>query len=202
MSFRFALLGLVLAGATAAASVAQAASFTFLGGDDYALPGNFDPSPAMPGLGAGSHVLTNATLGLSGPGRVTFTFLGTEAGYDNLFHFAGESLFANHSGTNPSVERIAGAGPLDFAFSTVSPAQLVANGASAGTWGSIAFFKLSDTSVYALYNDGAPVDADYDDMAVRMDVAPVPLPAAAWLLVAGLGGLGLVKRRAGAATAA
>jgi hypothetical protein len=200
MNFRYALLGLALA--AAAAPVAQAASFTFLGGGDYVLPGNFDPSPGVPGLGAGSHVLTNATLGLDGPGRVTFTFLGTEAGYDNRFGFAGEQLFANHSGPNPSVERIAGAGPLDFAFGTISPLQIVANGGSGGTWGSIALYKLSDTSVYALYNDGATVDADYDDMAVRMDVAPVPLPAAAWLLFAGLGGLGLVKRRAGTAAAA
>ncbi|MFO1208866.1 MAG: VPLPA-CTERM sorting domain-containing protein [Amaricoccus sp.] len=197
MRVQSALAGLVLAAAVMAAPLAQAASFTFAGGSGYALPGNFDPFPSVAGLGVGSIVQADATLGLTGPGRVTFTFLGSEAGYDNQFDFAGSPIFTNHFGAHDPVERIAGAGPVDFAFSTISPSRLVANGASGTSpYGSIALFKLSDTSVYALFNDGARVDADYDDMAVRMDVAPVPLPAAAWLILAGLGGLALVKRRA------
>ena len=192
---RAALAGAVLAMAFAAAPMAQAVTFTFTGGSDFVLPGNFDPAPPVPGVSGGTTVLRNATLGLSGPGRVTFSYIATEAGYDNQFRLGGTTIFQNHYGPNPAQESIVGAGPLDFAFSTTSPAQLVANGSSSGSYGSIAFYKISDTSVYALFNDGAPVDSDYDDMAVRMDVAPVPLPAAAWMLFAGLGGLGWVKRR-------
>ena len=32
-------------------------------------------------------------------------------------------------------------------------------------------------------------------MWVKMDVAPVPLPAAAWLLLGGIGGLGAASRK-------
>jgi hypothetical protein len=36
----------------------------------------------------------------------------------------------------------------------------------------------------------ARVDKDYDDMVVRLEIAPVPLPAAAFLLMGALGSLG------------
>ena len=199
MISRVALAAALVAATVAVAPLAQAATFTFTGGESYVLPGNFDPSPSVPGVSGGTTVLRNGVLGLSGPGKVTFSYVGTEAGYDNQFLSGGTPIFSNHSGANSPVEKLAGAGPVDFAFSTASPFQLVANGSSSGSYGSIALFRISDTSVYALFNDSATSDTDYDDMAVRMDVAPVPLPAAAWLLVAGLGGLGLVKRRARAA---
>ena len=51
-------------------------------------------------------------------------------------------------------------------------------------------------SVIVGYDDsGAGPDFDYDDLVARIDVAPIPLPAAVWLLAAGLGGLGFVARR-------
>lgn len=199
MNPRLAVAAAILAVATLAAPLAQAASFTFTGGTAGVLPGDFNPAPAAPGATPGASVLLNGTLGLTAAGRVTYTYFGTEAAYSNRFLAGGSQLFANHSGAFAPVERIVGAGPLDFAFSTTSPAQTVANGSSQGSWGSIALLKISDKSVYALFNDGAIVDADYDDMVVRMDVAPVPLPAAAWLLMTALGGLGLIKRRATAA---
>ena len=128
VTLRFALAGAVLAVASAVAPLAQAATvFTFSGGSDYLLPSDFDPAPTVPELGAGTTVLRNATLGLSGPGRVSFSYLGTEAGYENRF-LAGGMSFDNQSGSNPAFQQVFGAGPLDFAFDTVSPAQQVANG--------------------------------------------------------------------------
>ena len=156
MTLRFALTGAILAAGVVVAPLAQAATvFTFSGGTDYLLPSDFGPAPSVPGLGAGTTVQHNATLGLSGPGRVTFSYLGTEAGYENRFLTGGMS-FDNKSGSNPSFQQVFGAGSLDFAFDTVSPAQQVANGGNLSEYfGSIALFKLSDTSVYALFNDGA-----------------------------------------------
>jgi hypothetical protein len=52
----------------------------------------------VPGLSAGTTVLHNATLGLSGPGRVTFRYLGTEADYENRF-LGGGTSFDNKSGS-------------------------------------------------------------------------------------------------------
>ncbi len=201
MFLKFALAGVIAGAASMAAPTVQAASFTFTGGSFGALPGNFDPSPSVPGLGVGGNVLLNGALGLTGRGNVTFTYLGTEAGYDNQFLAGGTTLFDNKAGSNPVAEKLFGPGLMDFAFRTADPLQLIQNGSSSGSYGSIALFKLSEKSVYALFNDGSTSDQDYDDMAVRMDVAPVPLPAAAWMLMMGLGGLGLVKRRSGATAA-
>lgn len=197
MNLKLAFAGALVA-AAAMAPLAQAASFNLVGSNFSALPSDFNPSPAVPGLGAGSNVLLNGTLGLTGPGRVTFTYLGTEAGYENQFLAGGSTIFNNKSASNPITDQLFGPGTMDFAFRTANPLQVVQNGSSTGDYGSIALFKLSDKSVYALFNDSATVDKDYDDMAVRMDVAPVPLPAAAWMLLMGLGGLGVVKRRAAA----
>lgn len=51
-----------------------------------------------------------------------------------------------------------------------------------------------------MFNDGGG-DRDYDDMVVRMEVSPVPVPAALPLLASALGGLGFFARRRQAKTA-
>lgn len=197
MKLSFTLASAVLAAALTGAPAAQAVTFTFAGGTDFVLPDDYYPLTLTPGLTPGTTVLANGTLGLSGPGRVTFSYIGSDAGDSNRFLLGGTEIFNNRMESNPPVTTVLGAGPLDFAFA-FEPSQQVANGASSGFLNSIALFRVSDTSAYALFNDGWPYDQDYDDLVVRLDVAPVPLPAAAWLLMAGLGGLALVKRRAAA----
>lgn len=173
------LASIAFAAALCAASAACAVSFTYEGGKAY-----------------GRHFLLNATLGLSGKGRVTYTYAGAHAGYHNGFEVNGVALFDNRTSTRGAHAAFTlDGGKLDFGFTTARPAFEVANGTGSGVHGGIAFYKLSDTSVYALFNDTYRGDRDFNDLAVRMDVAPVPLPAAAGLLIGSLGLLGATAWR-------
>jgi hypothetical protein len=197
--FRMPVLAAVAAVAVSlvSASSALAVSFTVTGGTNYALPANYSLAPETgPELQVGTVVVRNGTLALTAPGRVTFTYLGSEAGYSNRFTVTGGG-FHNKSGTNGAFSADFLAGLLGFSFSTDDPAGSVANGESSGWHHSIALYQPAGNSrrVYALFNDSSTSDKDYDDLVVRLDVAPIPLPAAAWLLVAGIGGLGLAARR-------
>jgi hypothetical protein len=141
-------------------------------------------------------------LVLDGKARVTFTYMLKEAAYTNVLAetTAGwNQLFSTAStpiGTQ-SASVVMGPGLLAFTLKTLGQALAFANDGTAQGKVSLAFSKIFNKgrSVIVGYDDsGAGPDKDYDDLVARIDVAPVPLPAAAWLLVAGLG-LGLAARR-------
>ena len=146
-------------------------------------------------------------LTISGPATIKVTYLGKEANARNTaFTLAGgsiQNLNANVGDSFTSVVNTLGPWPaeLDFNFSSAlgtaagSAGFVAAGSATAG----IAFSNVfsGGKSVYAFFDDsGATQDRDWDDMVVRIDVlSQVPVPAAGFLLLGGLGGLAALKRR-------
>lgn len=217
MALKEALSGIALA-ITLMAGAASAATLSIDGGTAGTIPGGKAKNDAlMPLFGTNSlDGFYNAAIRLAGPAKVTFSYFGTEASWKNTFNTATGS-FSNKSQPNntwsvsgfESYMEIMGAGLAQFSFSTnggggasPTPPTTVKNGENDTTgvtfFASIAGNPTGRTgkSVWLFFDDGgAGPNDNHDDMVVRMDVAPIPLPAAGFMLLAGLGGLALVKRR-------
>lgn len=158
--------------------------------------------------------VSRPTFTVNGNARLTFTEVGAESGFNNMFSFAG--LAFSESGELPSSGSFA-----DGETGTVTVASgsnlggmtfSSPNGYSATPYGTNSYdfgvFYLGDgtslTSFFIAYDDMpglAPNDDNHDDYIIRVDVAPVPIPAAGFLLVGALGGLAALRRRKKAATA-
>ena len=195
---------LVLAGAIGA----SAATLSISGGSAVTLGNNFNPAPDLSALIDVGDEVTNFSgqfagqgLSVNGTSDVTVTFLGKEAGYVN---FAMETLDGQMlADTTPgqSITFTQNAGLISFAFKTLgtNPAGVITNGVG-GTSEALdmAFSAIFNggKSVIALFGDGGGNnDNDRDDMVVRIDVVPVPLPAGGLLLLTALGGVAAIRRR-------
>lgn len=165
-----------------------------------------------------------ADLYLTGLADVTVDYLGAEAGFSNTFHFDGSPVAStpgNGTWTGSSVSQtftnIAG-GLLKFGFGLNSVVATLLNGANPDGSGPSSppnFFvsfvgnpsATSGSSVWLFLDDGgAGPDDNHDDMVIRLTasggsfVAPIPVPAAGFLLLGGLaalGGLASRRRKAG-----
>ncbi len=184
----------------AIAGSVQAATLSYAGTTTTTLAG-FDLTSTT-GLTNGTTIFRERFAGdglyLSGPSNLTLTYLGKEAGDTDVFRMPGATeIFRNSTtivGTQKVLTNVAG-GLLDFSFKDLFAALLVQNGCGAsGLIGSIGVFMESATSALVFFND-AGNDRDYDDMAVRVQVSPVPLPAALPLFAAAVGGAGFISRR-------
>ncbi len=139
----------------------------------------------------------------TGPFKVTFTYLGKEAGNTNLsVYVGGTTLFLEDAAVGSMKTTIqVTAGLIDFAFKTLAPAGSIGEIANNGVANpaspnySIGYLKISDTSFYALFDDIARGDRDFDDHGIRIDVAAIPLPAGGLLLLTALGGVAALRRR-------
>jgi len=195
-------LGLVFAGIMLASASAQAAlqavSALPTTTINAASDSTFDLSAAT-GLDPNTspiYIFNNAStpdfgLELTSAAKLTFTYLGKEAGFTNTFSTAAGAFSTDGSsavGSSFSADYIADF--VDFVFGSGDGGFATNN----GTIDSPVQFAIAilngGTSAILLLDDGG-TGIDFDDMAIRVDVSQVPLPPAIWLLISAI--LGLVS---------
>jgi len=174
---------------------------------------NAGSSFSVPALNAisgfsGPQTATFGTLSTNVAGTVTYTYLGSEAGFVNGFGSGSTSFVAllnqnavyaqlQPSQVGSSISAAVAAGQLNFGFATVYPASYsgsVSNGQTFGS-ASAASFAIASGGVvngksfdyFLTYNDPFAGVADYNDMVIGVNfVAGVPEPKDYALLLAGL----------------
>lgn len=168
------------------------------------LDASFNPSPSVVGIGPGDPVTNysgtfSGGLLVSGPAKITFTYLGKEAGYSNsaVSLVSGGTLSDLVAGASITFNQLV-SGLVQFSFETDGDGgQSITNGGGSTSPAlDMAFRMISPTSYFALFGDGGGGnDDDLDDMVIRIDVAPIPLPAGGLLLIGALAGLAALRRR-------
>lgn len=188
----------------------NAATLSLIGGTSgVTLPSNFSGAShlSLTGLTAGVDQVTtfdssnsNQGLVLSASSKIRFDYLGKEAGYTNqAIELGGFGVLFDTStsilGASVTVQLTPNAfGLLPFKFTTSGGGGQEAENGNIDNPLAIAFSAISadGKSVIALFGDGAG-DHDYDDMAIRISV--VPLPPALLLFGGALLGLAWLSRK-------
>jgi len=180
----------------------------------YSTAGTYIPNIAGNDVPVFTSGLEDALITTALPGTLSVTFLGKEAGHQNLFAVAGTPLLnmLNNVAVGFTDMTQVGAGALPFRFMDNNDGTAAPNGgnASNGVHGSYVIFGSRDKDggwtaltsygggTYDLiigWNDGAKVDADYDDHVLGLTLAPVPEPGTYAMMLAGLAAMGFIARR-------
>jgi len=197
----------LLAAALLATVGAANATVSLVGGTEIDHFSNYDAPPVQ--TAPQSSGLQNAKLVSDNPlDQITATFLGKEAAHINQFYVNGSLIFNNLAAAPSSYGPFYASSPLNFKFRDADDGSQVSNGGGSlvdfasyvvlGTFDNGAFTKYTDSGHFDFvlgFNDGAKVDADYDDLVVGIKVSVVPEPETYALMLAGLGIMGFVARR-------
>lgn len=223
----FAAAGLLASamGASAAPILTAIGGSVFTYNDGGPSNGNiltYGATGSSANSGTGTAGTASNGLMLSEAGLLTFTRIFTSASdTDDIGIYTGSDVLFSNKSNIASATRLLGAGFVDFAFYNRTdggnpfgnnPNYLARNFGPIGSFVQLGLRRVSDTSWLAFFDDGGgstsscPTsyktgDCDFNDLIVRIDVAAIPLPAAVWLLLAGIGGLGVVARRKAVARA-
>jgi hypothetical protein len=171
---------------------------------DFALAGNNSITLFNPATPGGLLAAQNI--------NVTFQFVGAEAGFNNQTWQVGlpGATFTNSTALSGDLS-----GNSIVNAAAFLPFYFLSNGGNGGTdaannGGPIAanltlgLKIISDSVAYAFFDDGggSPVDADFDDVIIRItattrgeQVEPTPLPAALPLFASALAGFGFFQWR-------
>lgn len=166
------------------------------------LPVGYNPAPTEPAISFDT-IAYGADLWGNGAFNYTFEYLGYEAGWTNYF-ISGLSMFNNKTtsiGSTISGTQLT-SGWLDFSFQT--PYGSVTNGSNNTPGGGRVapnFFIAYDSTdlgvmFLGLNDDGSSIDADFDDLVVKITVSAVPEASSVYFLMFGLIGLlGMARRQ-------
>lgn len=202
----------IAAAAMLSATAASAATLNFVGTDQSHLVTrndvNADFNTTIDIITGDRKSLDNGLfleLG-GGAANVTYTFIGAEAGNRNYgaaagsYEFFNRGWFASDVGDQVTVVQET-SGLLDFAFGTYAPLRRIGQFFNNGIANpnsphfAMGYIQIDPDSFYVLFDDIATGDRDFDDMALRIDVAAVPLPAGLILLLSAFGGAFMMQRK-------
>ena len=191
------LIGLVAT--LGAAGQAQALSMTDPGASNA---GSYLAHNNDLGLTGGTNqsVLVGYALNAAGPGSLTYTYIGKEAGYTNRVSFsinAGGCTFSTSmAASGQTCSDTTAGGLLSFRFSSSGTSSTVYNGQNFSIAGPVVFglIRISDNQWYILLDDsgGNPNDKDFDDLGLLVTFRPSSVPEPGTLGLLGLGLLGVM----------
>ena len=193
-------IALAVVTAASITGAANAATLSVDGSVPALPPAGNDFVPG--GLSGLTFIDALTALVVNGRSILTFTEVGAQSSFDSTFTASGTSITENADFGIPNFSDGASfsktyAGGTSL-FGLLGFTSNLGNAANPGDYGFGVYAAGGPgaySTLYFAYDDAPWIDSDYSDYLIRVDVAPVPLPATGLMLLMGIGGLAALQRR-------